>query len=1490
MMDGQMMKQEQQPNGLNIALARSFNWNWEVIIYIAILFLAIFTRFHMLGDRAMSHDESLHTVFSNNLAQDGNYRHNPMMHGPILFHATALSYQLFGVDDFSSRIYPAVLGVLMVMFPVLLRRWLGRVGAILTSIMILISPLILYYNRYIRHDTPSMLSALLLFWAAMMYISGPARVKGRAYWLYIIAASMIWNLGSKETAFIYIAIFGLFLTIYWLVRVVQHVWGINGRVVFNMFNMAMLLAGVMALALIVVISISLQTSPTLDARIDFLLAEFGNLITLKPISTDFSTFLTWTALVFVLMLACVVGTGLWAYKRGAVHFSILDVLMLVLAILLTLTLSNLLSHTTITSVIGDQTQSQTVSTNAASLALGLVVSGSLLLIYAAFRIEITRSFLRPFLMLSALTLFLCAGMIVFEEISHEPSRNGTEVQAQPIPTNPETGEVDLSVPTSFREGALVLAWVVAAVSIAGIVYSKMRGWWRYLRFFPEFDVLMVMGSLILPWLTAVFIVMSHSTAVDWMRIGQEMSWLNNILPTQGDMEVGQFVIGFLAWLPMMAVAVAAGIAWNWKRWLGAFIVFHIIFLFFFTTVFTNIEGIASGMIYSLQYWFEQQGVRRGSQPQYYYAVVIMPIYEFLPLIGSFFAMLAGLVVFWRRQREYEDETQPLLALDAVQGGDIEASEPVEEVNFDVVHDEVIEPASATVTDLPPAILMGFVSVFMIIIGLMIVLFNSLLRWNESVSLLGVTSVSSTLLLLFGGVLLFGGGLQFSIWYNQYVPYYRHLMAHEPQPSRYPTEGKWKLDSVPFLLFVGWWAVLNFLGYTLAGEKMPWLGVHITLPMILLTGWYFGRVIERIDWRRFITNGWLYLLLIPVGFVAIFQLIMPLLADQAPFQGTTQVQLEWTYSWLASLIVLIGVLAGIYYWATRFTGWHHVRQMLAVASFGLLAVLTFRAAWMANYINHDYATEFLVYAHAGPANKFVVEELADLSTRITGGLDMRVMHDDRFSWPGSWYLRDFSNAGSVIYIGNNPPTLQQLNDVVAVIVGDANRGKVEALLGDNYQRFDYVRMWWPMQDYFGLTAQRVNDMFDFENPGSAIGRRGLFDIWWSRDYSRYRESRVIADPSYVNQFTLTKWPVSDMMSVYIRKDVAAQVWQYGIGDVNTLNAFTEVEPNICLENFTPLQPELVFNDAVQPFVRPLGLDITADGRVFIANEGEGAARISVYDTNGTLLNSFGQQGSVDQVGAFFNRPHSVAVAPDGTIYVVDTWNFLIRAFTPELEPITSWGQPDMRGFDVTTNPTDGFWGPRDIAVDSVGRVYVADTGNKRIRVYTADGVFLRDIGSGGSGDGQLNEPVGLAISPDGRLFVADTWNQRVAVFTLDGAFVQNIPVTGWTEELGNRPYIAIDPVRDLLYVTDPDAARVLVYNTNGDCIGSFGQAIGETGLVQLGVLGGIAIDGDGNVYVTDLTFNQVMRFEPFPVPMEIDVEMIQPEATPELIEPEETASE
>src|SRR3990172_8617443 len=91
-------------NALNVLFARAYTINWEMVAYLIIFGLAIFTRFYNLGDRVMSHDESLHTVYSRDLYKRGFYEHNPMMHGPILFHFTALSYFLFGVNDFTSRV------------------------------------------------------------------------------------------------------------------------------------------------------------------------------------------------------------------------------------------------------------------------------------------------------------------------------------------------------------------------------------------------------------------------------------------------------------------------------------------------------------------------------------------------------------------------------------------------------------------------------------------------------------------------------------------------------------------------------------------------------------------------------------------------------------------------------------------------------------------------------------------------------------------------------------------------------------------------------------------------------------------------------------------------------------------------------------------------------------------------------------------------------------------------------------------------------------------------------------------------------------------------------------------------------------------------------------------------------------------------------------------------------------------------------------------
>ena len=107
--------------------------NVEKVAWIVLIVLALLTRTIGLGDRAMSHDESLHTVYSYQLFDGRGYQHDPMMHGPLKFVLNPVMYFLFGVNDWSARIQVALFGVAMVAFVWMLRRWLGRTGALLTG-------------------------------------------------------------------------------------------------------------------------------------------------------------------------------------------------------------------------------------------------------------------------------------------------------------------------------------------------------------------------------------------------------------------------------------------------------------------------------------------------------------------------------------------------------------------------------------------------------------------------------------------------------------------------------------------------------------------------------------------------------------------------------------------------------------------------------------------------------------------------------------------------------------------------------------------------------------------------------------------------------------------------------------------------------------------------------------------------------------------------------------------------------------------------------------------------------------------------------------------------------------------------------------------------------------------------------------------------------------------------------------------------------------
>ncbi len=180
----------------------------EGLLFLLIGIGAVFSRFWDLGRQAEHHDESLHSYFSWLYYTGVGYTHDPLMHGPFLFHIATLSYLLFGDSDASSRYGAALFGAATVLLPWFLRRELGRWGALSASVLLLISPSFLYFGRFHRHDVYSAFFTLLFFIAVVRFVARP-----RLAWALTGAAAWGILFTNKEDFFIVTAIFGSALTI-----------------------------------------------------------------------------------------------------------------------------------------------------------------------------------------------------------------------------------------------------------------------------------------------------------------------------------------------------------------------------------------------------------------------------------------------------------------------------------------------------------------------------------------------------------------------------------------------------------------------------------------------------------------------------------------------------------------------------------------------------------------------------------------------------------------------------------------------------------------------------------------------------------------------------------------------------------------------------------------------------------------------------------------------------------------------------------------------------------------------------------------------------------------------------------------------------------------------------------------------------------------------------------------------------------------------------
>lgn len=661
------------------------------------------------------------------------------------------------------------------------------------------------------------------------------------------------------------------------------------------------------------------------------------------------------------------------------------------------------------------------------------------------------------------------------------------------------------------------------------------------------------------------------------------------------------------------------------------------------------------------------------------------------------------------------------------------------------------------------------------------------------------------------------------------PYHLHYHEDSPEhPRRVPTLG--------LLVF---FTFSSLLAYSLAGERMPWLTLHISVPLLLTSAWGLGFLVDHIQWHQLGSKTLrTTLLAAPILLLSLFALIVSLLGANPPFQGNTTEQLQATSAFLLSSLVFILSAAAL----LRLPRNGQIGQIVVLVFFAFLALLTTRTSIMANFINYDHATEFLVYAHAARGPKDVLEQVEEISRRLTGGKDIRVAYDNDALYPFWWYLRHFPNR----HWYTDTPT-RDLRDFPLIIAGDSTSGRMAPIVQNEFLEFEYMRLWWPNQDYFNLTGERIwNALRDPQM------RQAIFNIWLNRDYTLY------AQLTNNQNLTLEDWQPSSRMKFFIRKDVAAQVWDYGV--IPAVAVEPEVDPY--LDGIGPMNPDVLVGETGDPvqLVEPRGVAVAPDGTVYIADSRNN--RIVHISENGDFLNAWGTFGesTVDAAApaGSFREPWGVAVGPDGSVYVADTWNHRIQKFTSQGEFVTMWGY-----FGQAERP-DAFWGPRDIAVDQAGRVYVTDTGNKRVVVFDADGNFITQFGSTGFELGQFDEPVGVAVDLNGNVYVADTWNQRIQVLApnQDGLTylpLMQWPVVGWHgQSLVNKPYIAVDTGGNV-FVTDPEGYRMLMFDAQGTFVRGWDEYTGDEG--NLGLFIGVDIDAQGRVWLVDGANNRVFRFTP-----------------------------
>jgi DNA-binding beta-propeller fold protein YncE len=281
------------------------------------------------------------------------------------------------------------------------------------------------------------------------------------------------------------------------------------------------------------------------------------------------------------------------------------------------------------------------------------------------------------------------------------------------------------------------------------------------------------------------------------------------------------------------------------------------------------------------------------------------------------------------------------------------------------------------------------------------------------------------------------------------------------------------------------------------------------------------------------------------------------------------------------------------------------------------------------------------------------------------------------------------------------------------------------------------------------------------------------------------------------------------------------WAYAVINYRSGPAQTDGSPPAVSGQFTYRYAVLGENENM--LVKPMDLVVKSD-RLYVTDTLN--TRVQVFTLTGDTVFTFGSLGTAP---GEFSFPYGIEIAADGNIYVADSYNGNISVFDKSGSFLNYFAVHEEK----LTQPAAMYLKGKELYVTNLDPGYVL--------VFNVEsGELLRQIGSEGEGLGQLLFPNDVVIGPDGNIYVSDTGNNRIQVYTITGEFIKTMDIDS---NLIYSPRGIAFSSKDHLVIASKLNNDITVWDLSGKQLSRFGDDV-------FNLPNGIALDSKGRLYVTD----------------------------------------